>query len=255
MRKLIGISCIVGAVIFSGAVAAATCPTENRVRFATQQDGFSFKFEENSHYNVTIGYKNLRGNGHSAQIEKDGKCLGWHYVVLEKDSHKLVEDHNLCFDNAKVNLEVIGKRKQVYCGGINQGYMDPFIYNGYRLSVYAGNKNDTISVGDGQNRVFGGGGSDLISYTGNGANAFYGESGGDTLYGNGSSYGGSGKDTLVDLSKNGQLYGGSGDDTLYSCRNTFVSCGSGSDSLYSPTLPTNNGASCDRWVKFTNICK
>ena len=86
----------------------------------------------------------------------------------------------------------------------------------FEQTIYAGNRDDVVSLGDGNDIAFGGGGNDIITAT-SGDNVFKGGPGNDILYGGDGDNvlkGGKDDDELYDIFGGDMLWGESGADAF-----------------------------------------
>jgi Ca2+-binding RTX toxin-like protein len=231
----------------------ASCPASNRLTL-TPHGSPPYDTLDGARYEIVLG----RGAGRDgslmqvALVIRNGVCMNLNaYVGRGGGEAQLGADSNLCLGSNNDRVTVVTSTSTHWCGGTSTT-LQPFAYNGHRLSVYGGGGSDTLLGGSGMDSLYGGGGSDALA-GGSGSNdRLYGESGPDIVAGSTGSLtrnvGGDGNDAIVDRAGiSDTIDGGANDDRLESgCNNTPITCGSGTDTAFSPN-PRPFGSLCETW--------
>ncbi|MEA5620007.1 ScyD/ScyE family protein [Cronbergia sp. UHCC 0137] len=142
---------------------------------------------------------------------------------------------------------------------INAGNSDDTVRAGSDSSVFGGDGNDNLIIGQNgfaQGTVAdGGNGNDTLTVVqADGSNSLFGAAGNDTLLVvEGSAqmlFGGSGSDKLTSNGSQNRLYGGSGDDELFGNENDYLFGGDGNDVLFAGEKGGNSLTGGDGIDKF-----
>jgi Ca2+-binding RTX toxin-like protein len=217
----------------STASAQVSCPTTSsrRIRLS-DPTGAVLNLNDGARWNITIGSINARNQGGDralhAIVYRNDVCVRpngpilFHQVLRGSEVlFELTGPSNLCLGN-NADIVTIVSQEGFYSGCQDDFYMYPVDYNGNRLSTYGGGGNDLIQGGGGSDTIYGGSGGDLLAGGGGYDDQLYGETGDDFIAGSTS--------TLV------WLDGGPGNDVVATaCRSVLAVCGSGNDTVYTPS--------------------
>jgi Ca2+-binding RTX toxin-like protein len=145
----------------------------------------------------------------------------------------LTQNANLCLGNYSDSVFVIHENDDPTpsCGGTT--VLDPFMYNGSRLNIYARNGDDKVHAGSGRDYIYGGNGDDDLTDAGGSSDRMYGETNNDDLVcSDGPSTrceGGGAPDVIEDLAgDNDTITGGGSTDLITACGVKTVDCGESS---------------------------
>jgi hypothetical protein len=247
--------CVLASCAASSAHAQdAACPSTNRL-IMTPHGSTPFNTLDGARYEIVLG----RGTGRTgslvlfAVVIRDGVCMTTNsYVGRGGGSEaQLSANSNLCLGGANDRVTVVSTAANFTCGG-NSVRLEPFAYNGFRLSIYGGGGNDTLAGGAGADSIYGGAGSDAIGGNTGTNDQLFGESGADLIAGSSGSLtrniGADGDDIIIDRAGiSDTIDGGANNDRLESgCNNTSIACGSGTDTAFSPN-PRPFGSLCETW--------
>lgn len=213
-------------------------------------------FRDNADYEVVLGSSPNSGRpGVMAAIYRNGVCKGIYYgweSSAAKPIVKLERNTGICFGSGDDTLNVLTVNQTVHCGSSALN-LKPFPYNGYQLTIRTGSGNDSITTGSGRNLVYAGNGNDIVTHNGNNETRVYGGGGNDTIQARDYTDGGSGNDQLIDFGGDAdRIIGGSGNDNIYTCGSAVIRCGSGYDTLSSPSSAGRYGR-CENWQRI-NSC-
>jgi Ca2+-binding RTX toxin-like protein len=238
----------------TAAAQDASCPASNRLQFVPFGQP-PINLLDGARYDVVFGLGPNRDGTPvmRAIVHRNGSCIqGFMFVGRNGLAEtRLNANSNICLGGNNDVVRVVNANTDVFCNGSAQELW-PLNYNGFRLSIYGGGGNDNLAGGAGPDSIYGGAGGDALGGVSGSNDQLFGESGADIIAGSSGSLtrnaGADGADVIVDRAGiSDTIDGGANNDRLESgCNNTPITCGSGTDTAFSPN-PRPFGSLCESW--------